>query len=189
MIKPKNTKKQVKLLIVDDEERLLRVLRLGLKSLNYEIRTAPNGEVALKELMANQYDLILTDLKMPQMNGAELVFEMERLNLKIPTIVMTAYADVDSAVKTLKHGASDYIKKPFTIDELEHTIHRALMQAAVANNNIIDQSLKEAVNKKEREIIEKALIQTKGNKVAAAKLLNISERTLWYKLKKYKIAC
>jgi len=74
---------KIKILIVDDEERLLRVLRLGLNSEDFEVRTAANGQEALNELLTKTYDIAVTDLKMPVMKGYELVFEIERLEVQI----------------------------------------------------------------------------------------------------------
>lgn len=172
-----------KLLIVDDEERLLRVFRLGLKPLGFNIRTANNGEEALQELLDEAFDIVLTDLKMPMMKGDELVFEMERLNIDVPVVVMTAYADVESAVKTLKHGAVDYIKKPFTVDEVADILFKVLDEKSMGLSEI--KTLKESVEETEKQVIERMLIKAKQNKAQTSKLLNVSERTLWYKIKKY----
>lgn len=176
----------IKILIVDDEERLLRVLRLGLKPLGYDVRTADNAEEALQEILARPYDIVLTDLQMPKMRGDELVYELERLQIKIPLIVMTAHADVDTATKTLKHGAADYIKKPFTVDEINDIVRKTLQERTPHASAPLG-SLKDGVEQKEKELIEKALLKVRNNKTAAAKLLDISERTLWYKIKKYRI--
>ena len=99
-------------------------------------------------------------------------------------IVMTAYPDVSTATKTLKHGAIDYIQKPFTVDEVDKIIREVLATKTPASHEQI-KSLKEGLSRHEKEIIEKALIKAKKNKAQAAKLLNVSERTLWYKVKKY----
>ncbi|MBF0619609.1 MAG: response regulator [Candidatus Omnitrophica bacterium] len=174
-----------RILIVDDQERLLRVLRLGLKELGYDVATALNGEGALKEIHAHRPDVVVTDMQMPLMGGVELIYEMERLQMGIPVVVMTAHADVDSAVKSLKHGAKDYIQKPFTVAELHAVIESVLDQypAALADSF----ALQESVNLAEREAILKALNMAGNVKVDAAKLLKISERALWYKIKKYNI--
>ena len=175
-----------RILIVDDQERLLRVLRLGLKELGYDVRTAANGEEALKEIYSHPPDMVVTDMQMPVMNGVELIYEMERMEMKIPVVVMTAHADVDSAVKSLKHGAKDYIQKPFTVAELHKVLKESLVkfpQKQGAESFILQQKLDMA----QRESILKALNAAGNVKSEAAKLLKISERALWYKIKKYKI--
>jgi DNA-binding NtrC family response regulator len=173
------------ILIVDDQERLLRVLRLGLKELGYEVRTAGNGEAALKEIYSNPPDIVVTDMQMPAMNGIELIYEMERLQIDIPIVVMTAHADVDSAVRSFKHGAKDYIQKPFTTEELHKLVKELLAKAAKPLESQFE--LHPKMDQAERESILKALKASGGVKSKAAKLLKVSERTLWYKIKKYRI--
>lgn len=177
-------KKRNKVLIVDDEERLLRVLRLGLKDRGFDVHTVKSGEDAIKRLWEESYDVMLTDIRMSAMSGVELVYELERMRIRMPVIVMTAYADVESAVKTLKHGAYDYIRKPFTIDELERVIRDVLARVVETSGESLP-GLTEGVEEKEKELIIKALYKTGNVKAKAAVVLNISERTLWYKIKKY----
>lgn len=176
---------KTKILIVDDEERLLRVLRLGLTASGYDVRTAGHGQDALDEILSESFDIIVTDLKMPVMGGLDLILELERLGVKIPLIMMTAFADVDTAVKSFKHGAVDYIRKPFSVEELEDVIKRVLARFSSQESSDSLKTLQEGVEEKEKELVEKALIKAGHNKLLAAKLLNISERTLWYKIKKY----
>jgi len=179
----------INLLIVDDEERLLRVLRLGFKSLGFNILTATTAEEALDIIFNKTVDILLTDVRLPGMSGVELIYELERLNIDLPIIVMTAHADVDTAIKSLKHGADDYIQKPFTIEDLEELIREILQKHPKSGERSKPlPSLDEGVSQKEKELILKALEQSHHVKAKAAKLLNISERTLWYKLKKYRLS-
>ncbi len=174
------------MLIVDDEPRLLRVLRLGLPEYGFNVLTAANGEEALKVLFDKQVDVVVTDVRMPVMGGVELIYEMERLGIKLPIVVTTAYADVDTAVKTLKHGACDYIRKPFSVEELVQSVSKAMPK--VFAENVLPQAgfdLQAQIDIKEKEAIQKALYAAGGVKAEAARLLGISERNLWYKLKKY----
>ena len=180
--------KNIRILIADDEERLLRVLRLGLKPLGYEITTVNSAEEAIQQLCQKPFDIVLTDIRMGDMSGVELVYEMERLQINTPVIVMTAYADVNTAVKSLKHGARDYIQKPFTVDELDKLIRNvhAQVQTGAGEDDPLP-SLDEGISEKEKELILRALERADHVKAKAAKLLKVSERTLWYKLKKYNI--
>ena len=175
------------ILIVDDEDRLLRVLRLGLKGSAYRVTTADNGDEALKLLFEKSFDLVVTDIRMPVLGGVELLYEMERYQMGIPVVVMTAHADTQTAVKSFKHGAVDYISKPFTIEEFQQVIDAALARRVrdpqVPRPPVGD--LRDAVEAREREVITQALRLCGDNKAEAAKKLNISERTLWYKVKKY----
>lgn len=176
----------VRILIVDDEERLLRVLRLGLKPLGFDVATAESAEVALEHVFHNPVDIILTDVRLGGISGVEMIYELERLQISIPIIVMTAFADVDTAVKSLKHGAVDYIRKPFTIEELERVLRGVLSEHPYEKKDVLP-SLDEGVAKMERDLILRALESSGQVKSKAAKLLKISERTLWYKIKKYNI--
>ena len=174
------------MLIVDDEERLLRVLRLGLPEHGFNVLTAANGQESLKILFDKQVDVVVTDVRMPVMDGVELIYEMERLGIKLPIVVTTAHADIETAVKTLKHGACDYIRKPFSVEELVQSVKKAMekisnLHLPVSN----DFDLQTQMDSKEKEAIQKALNAAQGVKAEAARLLGISERNLWYKLKKY----
>lgn len=174
-------------LIVDDEPRLLRVLRMGLPEHGFNVLTASNGQEALKVLFDKHVDIVVTDVRMPLMDGVEFIYEMERLEVGLPVVVTTAYADVDTAVKTLKHGARDYIRKPFSVDELVQSLRNALKSGSVVPVDSGSFDLQSQVDAKEKEAIEKALRASVGVKAEAARLLGISERNLWYKLKKYNL--
>ena len=176
----------VEMLIVDDEPRLLRVLRLGLPEHGFNVLTASNGQEALKVLFDKPVDVVVTDVRMPVMDGVELIYEMERLGIKLPIVVTTAHADVDTAVKTLKHGACDYIRKPFSVDELVGSVRKAMEKVSNdPHSTPHDFDLQSQVDLKEKEAIQKALNAAQDVKAEAARLLGISERNLWYKIKKY----
>ncbi|MCA9404755.1 MAG: response regulator [Candidatus Omnitrophica bacterium] len=178
----------VHILIVDDEDRLLRILRLGLRNAGFNVTTAGSGEEALDILLKKDIGLLLTDIRLGGMSGVDLIYELERLDVQLPIIVMTAHADVDTAVKSLKHGANDYIQKPFTVEEVEKLIRDLLAKMPPAESPGPLPSLDEGVSQTEKELILKALEQSGHVKAKAAKLLKVSERTLWNKLKKYDIS-
>lgn len=179
--------KMIHILIVDDEERLLRILRLGLKTLGFTVTTAATAEEALDLLLKKEVDILLTDVRLEGMSGVDLVYELERLNIRLPIVVMTAHAEVETAVKSLKHGASDYIQKPFTVEELEKLIRDILAKTPETDISGPLPTLDEGVSQTEKDLIIKALEQSGHVKAKAAKLLQVSERTLWYKLKKYNL--
>ncbi len=178
------TDETLKLLIIDDEERLLRILRLGLKKYQFDVMTADSAERGLDYILEKPVDLIITDVRLGGMSGIDLVYELERLQAGVPIIVMTAHADVQSAVKALKHGASDYIQKPFNVEELYKVISDVLAKVEPHEKKILP-TLDEGVAETEKELILRALAQSGNVKAKAARLLNISLRTLWYKIKKY----
>ncbi len=113
-------------LIVDDEENYLIVLKELLSEENYEVVTAGNALEALETFKESDFDLVLTDMKMPQMDGIELLERIRSINNEIPVIVMTAYATVEKAVEAMKKGAFDYITKPFRNDEIKLDIRKAI---------------------------------------------------------------
>ncbi|MFW6112718.1 MAG: sigma-54-dependent transcriptional regulator, partial [Thermodesulfobacteriota bacterium] len=114
------------ILVVDDEINYLTVMEALLGDEGYEVLTAPGGQDALKVAGTSDVDLVLTDMKMPKMNGIELLGELKRLYPDLPVIMMTAYGTVEKAVEAMKTGAYDYILKPFKNEELLATIARAL---------------------------------------------------------------
>ncbi|MFZ5993397.1 MAG: sigma-54-dependent transcriptional regulator [Thermodesulfobacteriota bacterium] len=114
------------ILIVDDEKNYLIVLKELLSEENYEVVTAENAPQALEIFKESDFDLVLTDMKMPNMDGIELLENIRSVNSEIPVIVMTAYATVEKAVKAMKKGAFDYVTKPFQNEELKITVRKAI---------------------------------------------------------------
>jgi two-component system KDP operon response regulator KdpE len=117
-----------KILIVDDEPQITRVLRRSLSAHRYEIRTAADGESALETVRDFAPDLIITDLSMPEMNGIELCREIRKKS-EIPIIVLSVKGEEKTKVEALDAGADDYITKPFGIDELLARVRAALRRA------------------------------------------------------------
>lgn len=116
-----------KILIVEDEEHLLKSLDVFLRNeTNHEIFGAIHGKEAVKILEEQTIDLILTDLKMPEMDGIELLKHVKKKSLDIPVIVMTAYKSLDSAIETLRLGGYDYLVKPYEFDMVLIVINRAI---------------------------------------------------------------
>ncbi|MDQ2900535.1 MAG: sigma-54 dependent transcriptional regulator [Acidobacteriota bacterium] len=113
-----------RILIVEDEEKLRRVIELHLASEGYEVEKAASAEEALS--MMDRADLILTDLRLPKMNGLELLALVRRQNSRAPVIVMTAYGTVETAVEAMKTGAVDFLLKPFSLDHLSAVVRKAL---------------------------------------------------------------
>ncbi len=114
------------ILVVDDEVNYLTVMEALLSEAGHEVITAPSGLEALKIAAGTDLDLVLTDMKMPKMNGLELLAELQRLYPDLPVIIMTAYGTVEKAVAAMKKGAFDYILKPFKNEEILVTIAKAL---------------------------------------------------------------
>lgn len=115
-----------KLLIVDDEKNIRTNLAAFFAGRGYQVPTAESGQQALAFLTEGGLDLVLTDYRMAEMNGYELLRHIKERDPGIMVILMTAYATVENAVAAMKAGAYDYLTKPFTLDQVEHAVERAL---------------------------------------------------------------
>ena len=117
---------QPRILLADDEVNILKVLSAVLKREGYEVHTAADGVEALRLFSQKMFDAVITDLKMPEMDGMTLLREITKRDPDIPVIIITAHGTVDTAVEALKTGAFDYITKPFEQDDLKSVIAKAL---------------------------------------------------------------
>jgi DNA-binding NtrC family response regulator len=133
------------ILIVEDEARMRRVLELSLGEDGYVTHSAASAEAGLEFLQREPVDLVLTDLKLPGMNGLEFLQAVRRNHTDIPVIVMTAYGTVESAVEAMKAGASDYVLKPFSLDEIKIVLKRQLDVRRLREEN---RDLREALGKR-----------------------------------------
>jgi DNA-binding NtrC family response regulator len=123
-----------RILIVDDEVRMQRLLEINLGP-KYEVLTAGGGEEALEVVKSGDVTLMITDLKMPGMNGVTLLQEARRIYPDLPVILMTAYGTVESAVQAMKEGAVDYILKPIKMEEMELLIEKTLSVRQLQDEN------------------------------------------------------
>ena len=114
-------------MVVDDEIEMRIALETTLKREGHQITLAENGKQALEKLNEDSFDLVLTDVKMPKMNGVELLKALKQKSPKTVAIMMTAYGDIDNAVETIKAGAFDYLLKPFSAEILVATVNRAFL--------------------------------------------------------------
>lgn len=124
-----------KIMVVDDEESIRLMLRRVLSSSQYEVHEAANGIEALNSIKKEEYSAILLDLRMPHMNGLQVIEKMKEMDIKTPIIMMSAYGTVPEAVEAMKLGAMDYLVKPFDIDELKMTLERIIQQDEIKNEN------------------------------------------------------
>lgn len=114
------------ILIVDDEEIIRESLSFILKKEGYRVQEAPNGKVALEMIKKDAFDLVLTDLEMPEMKGVELLEQVSQIRPEIFVVIITAYGSIDTAIAALRMGAMDYILKPIEFDELLVKVRRLL---------------------------------------------------------------
>ena len=128
-------KTDARILIADDDDSLRRVLEFQLQDAGYVVITAENGSQALDIYSDGGIDCLITDWRMPQMSGAELLRRVTAINSETPVIVITAFGDVETAVEAMRGGAFDFITKPFNRDAILLTVEKALKyEAAVADN-------------------------------------------------------
>src|SRR5439155_471493 len=113
-----------KILVVDDEAAILRLLKEALSQWGYQVTGASSGAEALQALRGDMFDAVITDIRMPDMNGLELLKEIKRHDESVEVVVMTGYPTIASAVEALKVGAFDYLSKPLLLDELRHLMAR-----------------------------------------------------------------
>ncbi|HIA46917.1 MAG TPA: sigma-54-dependent Fis family transcriptional regulator [Candidatus Hydrogenedentes bacterium] len=114
------------ILVTEDDQVQRDILADILSDADYSVSTADSGVTALAQLEADTFDLLLTDMRMPEMDGLQLLQESKRLRPETEVVVMTAHASVETAVRAMKEGATDYLSKPFDKDELLMVIERVL---------------------------------------------------------------
>jgi len=125
-----NADKKRNILVVDDEAQITRVLKTMLSAQGYGIRTAADGQLALEEIKSWSPDLVITDLRMPNMDGLELCRRI-RTESRIPIIVLSVKGEEKTKVEALDAGADDYVTKPFNVNELLARVRAALRRATI----------------------------------------------------------
>jgi two-component system nitrogen regulation response regulator NtrX len=136
-----------KILIIEDEESIRRVLVSILSEENesYAVDIAEDGVVGLEKIKNNDYDLVLCDIKMPRMDGVELLEAAKKIDSEIPIVMISGHGDMETAINTMRLGAFDYISKPPDLNRLLNTVRNALDKKKLVVENKI---LKKKVNKK-----------------------------------------
>lgn len=125
----------MKILIVDDDQATRKGIEFFLKNQGIEVESAENGEVAFQKQKEVLPDMILSDVKMPEMSGLELLAKLHEHNIKIPFIIMTAFASVQDAVRAMKEGAEDYLIKPLNLEELSVKINKICQKISLVREN------------------------------------------------------
>jgi len=124
-------------LVIDDKESVRQMLSKTLESEGYEVDLAHDGIDGLRKAKEKRFDLVLTDLKLPRMDGLEVLCSMKELDPDIAVIVMTAYGTIETAVQAIKQGAFEYLAKPFDPDHLNFLIKRALENRRLLAENVL----------------------------------------------------
>ncbi len=119
-------KDEIRILVVDDEPQMQLALKTALSRKGYAVEVAPNGRIALEMIDSQNYSLVISDQRMPEMSGQELLETINAREQKPPFIMITAHGTVDAAVKAMQLGAADFIQKPFSVEDLLRIVERVL---------------------------------------------------------------
>ncbi len=124
-----------RILVVDDEEMILDLLEETFRKRGYGVETAVNGREALKNIKEEKYDLLVTDLRLPDISGMEILSRVKGKHPELGIIMITAYGSIKNAVKAMKKGAFDYITKPFDLDEMELVVDKFFEYKTLVDEN------------------------------------------------------
>lgn len=127
--------KAARILVIDDEENIRATLEEFLTLTGYQVATAADGNEGLDRLGAGSFDLVLSDLKMPGVDGIAVIEWVKETQPELPVIVMTGFATVDTTIRALRLGADDYLLKPFSLDEIERTVESSLEKRRLREQN------------------------------------------------------
>jgi two-component system response regulator PilR (NtrC family) len=134
---------KVRILIVDDEPSMREMLRIVLRRDGYDVQLADSGRDAIEQLRQSNFDLLLSDIKMPDISGVDVLRAAKEINRDLVAFMMTAYASTSTAVDAMRLGAVDYFTKPFSVDELRLKIRQHLESHRLKQENVL---LKKALN-------------------------------------------
>src|SRR5260221_13169332 len=125
-----------KILIVDDKASMRKMLKEALEGQGHQCRAASSGVEALMLLKKDACDLLLTDLRMPEISGMELLREVKDSASETAVVLMTAYGSVETAVEAMRLGAADFLPKPFSLEHLKVVVDKALNVKALKSENM-----------------------------------------------------
>jgi len=132
---PNREEPKARILVVDDEQSMREFLEIFLRREGYAVSTAGDVDTAVAHLEADEIDLVITDMQMPEKTGLDLILAAREVSPETVTIVVTAFGTTDSAISAMKEGAYDYLTKPFKVDELSIVIEKALEKKLLSNEN------------------------------------------------------
>jgi DNA-binding NtrC family response regulator len=184
-----------KILVVDDDEQLREDVAEMLQREGYEVAHVGSGEEALKKLKAEDFDVILTDLMMPGIDGMEVLRQSKKLKPAVRVIMITGFGTIENAVEAMKEGASDYVSKPFKIGEVQATVKRALeevkfsrkLSASGEKDDRVQEMLSSLSNPIRRATIEYLFLQGRSSFMTIFEELGVEDHTkLSFHLRKLK---
>jgi DNA-binding response OmpR family regulator len=169
-----------KILIVDDDNEIRKNLSEIMTGAGYNTQEAASGREAVEKATAEDFDVVLLDLIMPKMSGADVLGELRRVSPWSRIIMVTAFATIDNAVDAIKRGASDYVPKPFKIDDLLMRVRRVIEEARIdpcALKGDLDCILSSLSNPIRRTIIHMLFLQSTMRLMELVRELKIDDHT------------
>ena len=155
------------ILLVDDEEGIRKVLSIALSDMGYHVRTAENGVEALRIFKEERPPIVLTDIKMPEMDGIELLRRLKQVSADTEVIMITGHGDLDLAIKSVKYEATDFVTKPINDEVLEIALNRAQERIAMRRKlTQYTENLEELVRDKSQKLVEAERLAAVGQTVA-----------------------
>ncbi|MCK5256307.1 MAG: sigma-54-dependent Fis family transcriptional regulator [Deltaproteobacteria bacterium] len=142
------------ILVIDDEESMRIALAEALSRSGHLVDCISNGYDALKKVQSSSCKLVITDVRMPKMNGLEVLQEIKKVLPQIPVIVITAYGTIHNAVEAMKKGATDYILKPFSFEELDAVVKRALMDGRGQGSSLRDEQKQREITTRDLQMLK-----------------------------------
>jgi DNA-binding NtrC family response regulator len=161
-----------RILVIDDEQSIRELLKDFLQTKDFEVITSSDGETGIQLLKQDKFDLFLMDLMMPGISGLDVLRACRSENIDVPCIVITAHASVQTAVEAMKLGAYDYLPKPFVLEDVNMTIHRALDVYSLKEEN---RSLKSEL-KKQNTFNKRALDRIIGTSASIQSVIKFVEK-------------
>jgi DNA-binding NtrC family response regulator len=136
-------KRETNVLIVDDEKTVCNSCKKILTSVGYRVEVASSGQEAIDKIKGDGFDVVITDWKMPRMDGLEVTRRVKQEKPEMAVIIITGYPSVDNTVEAIRSGASDFVTKPFTPEELSDAMLRALSKGQAVPADLVVDRLKE----------------------------------------------
>lgn len=182
---PRPPRPRARILIADDEESLLANLAAAARRRGYAVDTAGNGAQALAQARDTSYDLVVTDLRMPGLDGPALIGDLLEEGISTRVVVITGYATLEAAVDCLKKGALDFLIKPFEVEDFLRSVERALGRPLPRADRFCDWDAvarRFALTRRQKEVL-KAFYATGKSSCEMAKDLSLSPHTVRSHLK------
>jgi putative two-component system response regulator len=164
------------ILVVDDDPYVLESTAILLQEYGYRVLKSENAAAALRSFRDNGITVVLTDIKMPQVSGVELLGDIHAVDPQTPVVLMTAYADLDVALDAIKKGAFDFITKPFKAEYLIHTVEKAVTYAGfIQMEKDYKKTLEETVRKRTKELSDALDLVRNTSREIIARLTAVAE--------------